>query len=73
MFQAREIVKRQKGEINSLVSHIDHDIHIEAIIQKKLSNCLLKDISQERSSQLLEIKIELQQALLEYNISLKEE
>ncbi|KKL47136.1 hypothetical protein LCGC14_2338570 [marine sediment metagenome] len=73
MYQAREIVKRQNGEINSLISHIEHEIHINAIIQKKLSDCLLKVISQARSSQLLEIKIELQQALLEYNNNLKEE
>jgi len=66
MNQAEEIVSRNEGDINDLINHINQEIRVSTIINKKLDDGLYKNFIQEKTKQLLTIKSELQQALIKY-------
>jgi len=69
MNQAEEIVSRNEGDINDLINHINQEIRVSTIINKKLDDGLYKNFIQEKTKQLLTIKSELQQALIKYQIA----
>lgn len=70
--QAEEIVERNEGNINELILHINKEIHLNSIMNKNLTDGMLKTISQQRAIQLQLIKTELQISLVKYNKELIE-
>ena len=66
MNQADEIVSRNKGNIDDLICHINKEIHISAIIHKRIDDSVYKSFLQVKLEQLQIIKTELQVALVIY-------
>ena len=64
--EAEEIVRRNFGDINDIIGHIDQSIHINTILNKLPSSSILKSINNERAVQLISLKLELQIALAKY-------
>jgi len=67
MDQAEEIVSRNKGDIDDLVCHINKELHITAIMHKRLDDGIYKSFLQVKAEQLQLIKTELQIVLDNYN------
>ncbi len=66
MNQADEIILRNKGNIDDLICHINMDLHITAIMHKKLDDGVYKCFLQVKLEQLQIIKLDLQQSLIKY-------
>ena len=64
--QADEIVLRNKGNIDDLVCHINKEIHISAIIHKRIGDGIYKCFLQVKLEQLHQLKVDLQQSLIKY-------
>lgn len=64
--QEEEIVFRNKGEIDGLLNHIEQEIHLNSIIRFKISDGLQKFLLELKLTQLHEIKLSLQQAIIKY-------
>lgn len=65
--QTSEIIKRNKGDVNDLLLHLNNEIHLNSILAKGLNNGILKEISMEKALQLQLIKSEFQIGLVKYN------
>ena len=73
MSEEKEIVLRNKGDIDDLLNHIDQEIHLNTIILTKIHKRRIYKNLLIITNQLQEIKMNLQEELTEYNKNLKKE
>ncbi len=69
MNQAEEIVSRNKGNVDDLVNHLNQEIHVSAIMLQRMGEGSNKSYLEAKLIQLQQIKVELQQALIKYQVS----
>ena len=69
----KEIVLRNKGDIDDLINHIDQEIHLNTIMLIKSKEGRFKTLLIAKTLQIQEIKKNLQEELTEYNKNLKKE